>query len=170
MRFQFGEIKIRADSARQQFPGVMEEVQRKIENSARYRSAIYQNVLLIQVPAAWARDHRRGFVFELIMLAVLFQGDVAAHCITQIDLAVNQIFPSGAIGILKVGHESGSAAIERVDDHLAISGPSDFHAAVEQILRKRRDTPCAIADIFCLDQKIRQLASIKFFLASVTFG
>ena len=50
----------------------------------------------------------------------------------------------GRVGVFKIGHKDFGAAVERVDDHFAICGTGDFHAAVLQVSRRRRDAPTQV--------------------------
>src|SRR4029434_1825470 len=59
MTLHFREVKVRTAAARDQFLRVVEEVEAEIEQSARRRFAIHQQVFLNQVPAAWPNDKNR---------------------------------------------------------------------------------------------------------------
>src|SRR5258705_9010568 len=86
------------------------------------------------MPAAGAHHQRRGLRCERVALA-LGTGvtDVAAHRVTQVDLALERVALRGRVRILEVGHVDLRARIERVDDHLAVDRPRDLHAAIGEI-------------------------------------
>jgi hypothetical protein len=169
VRLHLRQVEVRARAAREQLLRVMEEVQREVENSAGDRLAVDGDVLLVQVPAARARDEHSGLVLKAVQLLAgvrpALEADRAAHRIAQVDLPVDHVVPRRAVGVLEVRHERGSAAVERVDHHLAVGGAGDLDAPVEHVLRLRRHDPVAFANRFCLRQKIRQLALIKLLLA-----
>ena len=61
MRFELRQVVVRAGAAREQLHRVVEEVQAEVEQAPRHRPAVEEHVLLVQVPAARARDeHRRA--------------------------------------------------------------------------------------------------------------
>ena len=164
MRLHLRQVEIRSAAAREQLLRVVEEVQREIEDAAGHRLAVDGDVLLVQVPAARPRQQHRGPVVQPVALAALLEGDGAAHRVAQVDLAVDHVEPGRAVGVLEVRHEGGGAAVERVDHHLAVGRPGDLDAAVEHVLRLRRDLPFGVADFFRFRQEIRQLARIEFLL------
>ena len=53
------------------------------------------------------------------------------------------------------------AGVQRVDHHLAIDRPGDFHAPVLQVRRDRIDLPIPSRIAFCSGEKIRHLALIN---------
>ena len=148
----------------------MKKIEGKIEDRPRNRLPVDDNVLLVEMPAARARDENRGFLFQTICLVLLIEADSPSHRVVQIYLAFNHIGPCRAVGILEVGHESGRARIERVDYHLAIGRPCDLDAAIEHILRLRRDGPVSGANLHGLGQEIGEFARIKVPLSRGTVG
>jgi hypothetical protein len=50
-----------------------------------------------------------------------------------VNLSVDHVVPSRAVGVLEVGHEGRRPAIQGVDDHLAIGRAGNLDAAVEQV-------------------------------------
>ena len=142
----------------------MEEKESEIEDRPGHRLAIDHQVLFVQMPATWTRDEHRGFFVQLVMLAALAQADRAAHRIAQIDLAVDQVVPRRAVGVLEVGHESRGTRVERVDDHLAIGRAGELHAPVEHVLRLRTDLPLALANAARLGQKVGKATAVEFLL------
>ena len=45
-------------------------------------------------------------------------------------LSCDQVVPSGAVGVLKVGHVHVGPAVQRIDHHLAVGRSGDLNAAV----------------------------------------
>jgi hypothetical protein len=166
MRLHLRQVEVRARAAREQLACVVEEVEREVEDAARDRLAVDGDVLFIQVPAARARDQHRGLVVQPILLAVLPETDVAAHSIAQVDLPVDHVVPGRAIGVLEVGHEGRGAAIQRIDDHLAVGGTRDLDTPVEQVCGLRSDFPLRVTDLFRSLEKIRFGAGVELFLPS----
>ena len=161
MALHLGQVKIRPRAARQQFLGVVEEVQREVEDAARYRLAVDQDVLFVEVPAARARDEHRGLVVQRVALAALLEGDRAAHGVAQIDLPVDHVEPGRAVGVLEIRHEGGGARVERVDHHLAVGRPGDLDTAVEHVLGLRRDRPIRLTQRLGLGQEIGKFAGVE---------
>ena len=85
--------------------------------------------------------------------------------IAQVDLAFDQVVPGRRGRILEIGHEHIRAGIERVDDHLAVDRPGDFHAAIAQRLRDFSDTPIRFADRARLGEEIGQCTGVETRLA-----
>ena len=139
--FQLGQIEIGAGTARQQGPGIVEEIQAEIENGAGDAFAIDQHMGFIKVPAARPGDERRGFFVKAVVLALVLERNRAGGGIAQIDLALNHHVPSRRAGIFKTSHEALRARIERIDDHLAVTWPGDFDATIGQIVRGRAHLP-----------------------------
>jgi hypothetical protein len=57
------------------------------------------------------------------------------------------------------------ARVERVDHHLAIGGPGDLDATIEQVLRLVRDFPVGRADRGGFGEEVGHAAGIEFLLA-----
>ena len=163
MRFELGQVEIRPGAARNQFLGVVEEIEPEIEQAAGHRAAVDLDVLLRQVPAARAHQQHRGLLVEAIGLAAaaIVEGDLAAHRVHQVALAVELVGPGRRGRILEVRHVAGGAGIERVDHHLAVDRAGDLDAAVSQVLGQRRHLPVAGADVRGLFQEVRLLAGIE---------
>src|SRR5260370_1189822 len=95
---------------------------------------------LLEVPAARANEENRNFVVELVLFPSgwVVVRDGAPDGITQVDLAFKQVAPNGRAGVLEVGHEYLGARVKSVDDHFAIDGSGDLHAAVQDVSGQRR--------------------------------
>jgi len=128
------------------------------------------------VPPARPHDQRR-------QLALLRQGvrlppapgspvrDVAPQRVAQVGLPVERVLPRRRVRVFKVGHERGRAAVERIDDHLAVDGARDLDAAVDQAGRGRGAAPRRVgAHGLRVRQKIRQLAGVEPLLARLAGG
>ena len=72
--------------------------------------------------------------------------------------------PGGCVGVLEVGHEDRSAAVECIDHHLAIGRAGNLDTPVEQVGGLRRDFPCRVADARRLRQEVRHLPGIELLL------
>jgi hypothetical protein len=141
VRLHLRQVEIRTGAAREQLLRVMEEEQCEIEQAAGDPLAVDRHVLLVEMPAARARDKHRGPVVQAVLLAVLLQRNAAPHSVAQVDLPIDHVVPGGAVRVLEIRHEGGGAAIERVDHHLAVGGSGDLDAPVEQVFRLRSDAP-----------------------------
>ncbi len=163
MRFELRQVEIGAAALGQQGPGIVEEIEAEIEQRARHRLAIDQQVLLDQVPAARPDQQHGGLVVEPVRLAGgrVAEGDGPGDGVAQVDLAIDQVGPGRRRGILEIGHEAGGAGVERVDHHLAVGRPGDLDAAVEQVGRQRRHRPLRLADRRGLGEEVRALAGVE---------
>ena len=161
MRFHLRQVEIRAGAARQLLLGVMEHEQGEIKDAAGNTLAVDQHMLFIQVPAARTHDEGGNLVVQLVRLAILLQRNRLAHGVEHIDLARQLVIPVRRVRIFEVRHVAVRAGIEGVDDHLALDGTGDFHAAAFQRLRNRRDLPVAVADVRGFWQEIRALARVE---------
>jgi hypothetical protein len=88
----------------------------------------------------------------------------------QVLLALDHVGPGGRRGILAIRHEHVGAAVERVDDHLAVDGPGDLDAAVEDVLGQRRHLPVARPHGGGLGQEVRRPAAVELRLDLLAAG
>ena len=119
---------------------------------------------LFQVPAARAHEEHRDLLVQLVLLSRgrIGIGNRAPDGIAQIDLAVDQVVPRRRVGVLEIGHENLRAGVQRVDDHLAVHGPGNLHAAVENVGGQRRHASTSASRIcFCFGEKVGLLAGIE---------
>ena len=114
---------------------IEEEVEAEIEQRARHRLAVDDEMLLGQMPAARPDEQHRRLGAELVVLAGLRVGEVdrPLPAVLEVDLALDDVRPGRRIGVLEVGHEHLRAGVERVDDHLAVDRAGDLDPAVEQV-------------------------------------
>jgi len=123
----------------------------------------HQKVLFVQMPASRPRKQSCRIGPKLIALSLrTLELNGSTNCVPQIVLAFDVVIPGRRIRVFEVGHEHIGAGVQRVDDHLAIDRPGNFHAAVAQIPRDGRYFPVACTDCSRLRQKIRKLALIDF--------
>ena len=97
------------------------------------------------------------------MLTVRRIGEIERRvpAVLQVDLTVQIVRPGRCVGVFEIRHEHLGAAVQRVDDHLAVHRSGDLDPPVEQVHRNRRDPPVAIADRLRLGEEIRQFAGIQ---------
>ena len=89
-----------------------------------------------------------GLLDQLVVAAVgAVVGDRALDRVDQVDVALDLVAPGRRVGVLEVGHEALGAAVERVDDELAVGRAGDLDAAVRVVGPRRRDLPVAVADL-----------------------
>ena len=167
--FHLRQIEIGAGSRGLQGGRVVEEVEREVEQAGRDRRAVYANVGLGQVPAAWPDQQRRGTVVEAVGLAArgILEGDGAGDGVAQVDLAADHVVPGGRARVLEIGHEHAGAGVERVDYHLALDRPGDFDAAVLEVGGHRSDGPLGGADLGGFGQEVWHFAALD---APLTLG
>src|SRR5215470_8725988 len=171
MTLELWQIKIRTASACKELLGVVENVEREVEDAARDGSAIDGHVLLGKVPAARAHEQRRDLFVELVFLA--FRADVVdapADRVAQIDLPLDVVVPGRRIRVLEVRHEYLGPRIERVDDHLAIDGTGDFDAPILDVVGDGGAGPGSFAEGPRFGKEIGQVACIKISLPCSTPG
>ena len=162
MAFQLGDVEVGAAAAGQQFLGVMEEVEAKVEEGAGHGLAIDLDMLLRQGPAAGADDEGGQLVVELIVLALgAPEGQGAADGRGKVLLTFQGGAPGGAVGVLEVGHEAPGAGVEGVDDHLAVHRAGDLHPAVLKIGGGGAHPPVAGADLGGFGQEVQGFTGIQ---------
>ena len=146
--------------------GIVKEEQAEIEKRRGNGLAIDQKMLFNQVPTARAyHQHRRGLAQFVALAFRAGIGDRPGDRVLQIALAFDQIRPCRRIGIFEIGHEHRSARVQRIDDHLAVGGAGDLHAAVHKVGRKFRHLPERTADLGGFGGEIGQPAVIDLHLA-----
>ena len=161
-RFQLGEIKICARPGGECGGGIVQQIEREIDECARQRLAVHGQVTLVEVEAARADDEDGGIDDEGVILGRgrIGEGQRATPAIDQIGLAVEDVVPRRRGRILEIGHEGLGARIECVDDHLASGRAGDFDAAVLEVARGARDRPIASADRCGIGPEVGQIAGI----------
>src|SRR5260370_12066363 len=159
------QVKIRASALAQQGRGIVKKEQAKIKQRRRDRLPLHQKVLFVQVPSSWPNKQSCRIGSKLILLSLrTLVLNRSSNRIAQIVLAVNIVTPGRRIRVLEVGHEHIGPRVQRIDDHLAIDRPGNFHAAIAQVPRYRGDLPVALADSSRVRQKVRKLAVIDVLL------
>ena len=139
----------------------VERVEAEVHERAGDRLAVERQVLLGQVPAARAHEQRRRVVDQLVVTAVgAVVGDRALDRVDQVDVALDLVLPGRRVRVLEVGHEALGAAVQRVDDELAVGRAGDLGAAVLVVGPRRRDLPVAVADLGRLGQEPVRLAAL----------
>ena len=108
VRLHLRQVEVRPAAAREQLLRVVEEVQREIEDRAGHRLAVDRDVLLVQVPAARARDQHRGLVVQPVLLA-----RPARSVIVRRTASRRLIWPS--IMLAQVGQFASSKSAMKVD-------------------------------------------------------
>ena len=122
----------------------------------------------IKMPASGADEEDGGIVDQFVTLAWSLGSSkvmVRRMASLEVDLAVEQVVPGGRGGVLEVGHEDLRAAVEGVDDHLAVDGAGDLDAAVEEVLRERGDLPYGFADGGGFGEEVGLFAGVEAGLA-----
>ena len=166
MALELGQVEGRRRALGHLQPGAMEDVEAEVEQRARHRLAVDQQVALVEVPAARPDHQRRRVGLDRIELAARRVGEVDAAVpqIEQVGLALDHVGESRRGRVLEIGHEHLGARVERVDDHLAVDRAGDLDPPVEEVGGDRRDLPAAFADRARLDQEVGQLAGVEALL------
>src|SRR5690242_17056656 len=134
MVLQLGQIEVGAGIFGKEALDVVEEVQTKVEDTAGDGFAVYEHVLLVEMPATRTHQQCRDLLVQTVLFALwASKGDGAVNGVTHVDLALNSTIPRGGVCVFKVGHEHLCARIEGVDDHFSIDWASDLDTAVLQI-------------------------------------
>ena len=122
-------------------------------------------MFFVQVPSSRPHKQRCRIRPNLILLSLwTLVPNRSPNRVPQIVLAFNIVIPGRRIRVLEVGHENVGSRVQRVDDHLAIDWPGNFHAAIAQIPRYRSHSPIALPDFSRPRQKVRKLAVIDVLL------
>ena len=146
---------------RDQILGVVEKEQAEIEQRARDRLAVHKKMLFIQVPPARTNEQRGNLFIELVALPFRADvGDGAIDGVAKIEVPVQIVRPRRRIRVLEIGHEHVRARIERVDNHLPVDRPGDFHATVHQIRGNGGDGPFRLANVLGFGQEVGQFPRV----------
>ena len=167
----FWQIEVGTTSFRQQRLVVMKEIERKIEQAAGDGLITPGHMLFRQMQAAHTAYQHSGIGLQLIDFSGLVGvADGSVHGIAQVDLTINDFAPVRRQRILKVRHKDFDVGIQRVNDHLALDGAGDFHAAILQISRDTANSPVAISNGSSFRNKIRKLPVVNSLLLLQTRG
>src|SRR5665809_112064 len=105
-------------------------------------------MLLGEVPTAWADEQRGDLIVQPVVLAVRTREfNRPVDGIGQVDVTLRQVGPGRRVRVLEVRHETASAGVERVDDHLAVRGAGYLDSSIESVGREWRDCPIARAHV-----------------------
>ena len=137
----------------------MHHVHAEVEERARDRVAVDEEVAFGQMPSARAHKQRRRVLAELVVPAVgAVVGDRAVDRVTEVDVALDHVAPGRRVRILEVGHEAIGARVECVDRHLAIGRAGDLDPALLHVCGDRRDGPVALPDLARVREEGKHLA------------
>ena len=137
----------------------MEEVHAEVEQRARHRLAVDQEMALRQMPAAGPHEQRGGVLAQLVVASVrAVVGDRPLDRVAQVDVALDHVAPRRRIGVLEVGHEAVGAGVERVDRHLALGRAGDLDPPLLHVAGDRRNRPVALAHVLGLGEEVERLA------------
>ena len=162
MALQLGQVEVGTRALGDRRLGVVERVERQVEDPRRDRLAVHEDVLLLHVPAARAHQQRGQVVAEAVLLAPAAERDRPVHRVAQVDLPLDGVLPGGRVGVLEVGHEHLRARVERVDDHLAVDRAGDLGATILQVGRRGGDLPRRVVpDLSGLGEEVRYRTGVE---------
>src|SRR5215469_16500641 len=131
MALELRQVEIRSAASRDKLPGVVEEVEREVENTAGNRRPVDADVLLRQMPSTRPHEKRCDLLLKLVRLALgTYVVDPAANGVTKVNVPLDVVVPLRRVRVFEVGHENARPRIERVDDHLAVDRPRDLDPAI----------------------------------------
>src|SRR5262249_50943788 len=108
---------------------------------------------------------------EFVMFALrTCELDGATDRIADIELTLEGTRPSGRVRILEIGHVTVRPRVERIDDHLAVHRPGNFHATILEVLWYWLHSPVSLPDRLGFGEELRHLAPIKRFLPQRTLA
>ena len=166
VRLELRQVEVRPAARVDELLRVVEEVQPEVDERARRvhvapGAVVEPDVLLDEVPAARAHHDRRGLrCGDAVLLALGARVlEVAAQEVEQRQLALDDVPPGGARGVLLVGEPHLRAGVQRVDGHLAVGRAGDLDASVLEARRRAGDAPRrVVADPLGLGQELRVAA------------
>ena len=142
------QVEVQAAVALGEPLAAVEGVEPEVHERAGDGLAVERDVLLGQVPAARPHQQRRRVVDQFVVAAVgAVVGDRALDRVDQVHVALDLVAPGRRVRVLEVGHEALGAAVERVDDELAVGRAGDLRPPVLVVGPRRRDLPVAVADL-----------------------
>ena len=93
------------------------------------------------------------------------KGQAAVDGLAQVGLTFDHVLPGWGIRILKIRHKNTGPGIERVDQHLAVRGASDFDTAFLKICRGGCNFPIQVAaHVRCVREKSGQNPGVDLYL------
>src|SRR5260221_4748799 len=165
MTLHLRQVEIRASALAQQGLSVVKKEKTKIKQGRRDRLAVHQEMPFDQVPSPGPHKERCWIGPNLITLSLrTLVPNCSTDRVPQIVLAFNSDITGRRNRVLEVSYENVGSRVQRVDDHLAIDRPGNFHAAIAQVFGYRRNVPIALPDSSRLRQKVRKLAVIDVLL------
>ncbi|KAI6775412.1 hypothetical protein HG530_002170 [Fusarium avenaceum] len=167
-----GEVEIRTKALALRLKSVVEEVETEIEEGAGDSLAVNSDVLLLQVPATGTDNKGRKLAVsaELVLFRALLEVNLTTVGVVEVDLTVDHVIPSRGAGrlTLEIGHVSIDIRVERVHNHLPVSGAGDLNTAVHQTRSRSGTFPCGVlADVLGLREEVRKNTAVKLSLASL---
>jgi hypothetical protein len=167
---QLGEVEVRTEALALRLKSVVEEVETEIEEGARDGLAVNSDVLLLQVPATGTDNKGRKLAIsaELVLFRALLEVDLTTVGVVEVNLTVDHVIPSRGAGVLEISHISIDIRVERIHNHLPISGAGDLNTAIHQTRSRSGTFPCGVlADVLGLREEVRKNTAVKLSLASL---
>ena len=127
-------------------------------------------MFLDEMPSARTHEKRRCYFVESIFFRAAAKRDGAASGVVKVHVTVDVVRPHRRVGVFEVGHEDICAAVERIDDHLAIDRSGDLDATVDEIVWNRSDGPVAFANLARLGEEVGKLAGVESSFALLAFS
>mmetsp|Transcript_3303 Transcript_3303/g.6006 ORF Transcript_3303/g.6006 Transcript_3303/m.6006 type:complete len:249 (+) Transcript_3303:405-1151(+) len=163
VRFEFGEVIVRARPGIGQDVGIVEQIQSKVHDGSRCDRPIDGNMSFVEMPSTGTnKQDGRLLGFEFVHLAVrsrVHNGLVDG--ITQVTLSFHNVGKGRTGAVFKVCHVHVGTAVETVDDHFSIDGSGDFDATVSNVCRNGSASPRRIIRGRRRRQELRNKATVK---------
>ena len=155
------EVEVRAASALELLPRVVEEGEAEVEEARGDGLALDEQMAFREVPAARADHERRHLLVEAIGLLRRLEGDRAAHSVVDVALALDDIGERRGERVLEVGHEHACARIERVDHHLPVDRARDLAPSIAEIGWRLGHLPVVLPQVAGLLEERWALAGVE---------
>ena len=167
MALELREVEVRSAPALKERLRVMEQIEAEVHERTGDGRAVDLEVLLDEMPATWAHDHRvaPASAFSVALALGTREVDLPPHCVREVHLARDHVLPRGRVRVLEVRHVHRRAGVERVDHHLPVGRPGDLDLAHLEIGRRRRHAPRAVADRAGLREEVEQTARAQLGLS-----
>ena len=152
-----GQIEVGPAPPLEQLQRVVVEVQPEVDEGAHCRPAVHHEMPLVEVPAARAHNDGGEPLVGAQLVALPLgrrEAERPADRVAQVDLAADDVAPVRRARVLEVGEPDSRPGVERVDRHLAVRRPGHLDAAIDEVRRRRRHHPLAVADVRRLGEEV----------------
>ena len=120
--FELWKVKVGTRSLGNEVVDVVEKVETEIDERTGCDTSIDCNVTFLEMPSTWTnKEDSRLFLWRVDLASDrIGVGNGSTDSVTQVDLSLHEVTPSGAGRVLTVSHVDIGTTIQAVDHHFSI--------------------------------------------------